>query len=238
MTLLNPDIDGGFDISAAAGVFRTHGHVRLAGILKHERAVDLANAAAAIENWTLSYGAKEGVGRIDPRQIQTWPDDKRAAFTQTLATSAREGAGFAYFSRSMTGDDGQGPLPPAITAMTNDLMNPDILTFLNTLTGLADVTNVDAQLSQFRQGHYLTRHTDSPRGQNRKLAFVWGLTPNWHPDWGGLLQFYEIDGTPKLAFAPGFNTLDVFSVEKVHAVTYVAPFAGGARHAVSGWYLG
>ncbi|MEL6569127.1 MAG: 2OG-Fe(II) oxygenase family protein [Pseudomonadota bacterium] len=238
MTLLNPDIDGGFDLNAAAAVFRTHGHVRLAGALKPERADAVATAATTITDWTLSYGAKEGVGRVDPREIPTWPDEKRMGFNQTLVESARNGEGFAYFSRSLTSDDGQPAMPAPVTAMANDLMSRDVLDFVGKLTGLSGVAKADAQLTQFRPGHYLTRHTDSPRGENRKLAFVWGLTQRWHPDWGGLLQFYDPDGTPKLAFTPGFNTLDLFSVEKVHAVTYVAPFAGGPRQAVSGWYLG
>ncbi|MEM9738278.1 MAG: 2OG-Fe(II) oxygenase family protein [Pseudomonadota bacterium] len=237
MSLLNPEIDSGFDLNGAAAVFQAHGHVRLAGVMKPERASAIADASKAIDRWSFSYGAAEGVGRIDPQQIQTWPDEQRAAFNHALVTSARKGKGFAYFSRQMTSPDAFGPLPPPVAAMANDLMSSDVLAFLGKLAGLSGVSKVDAHLTQFRPGHYLTRHIDSLHANNRKLAFVWGLTKDWHPDWGGLLQFYDRSGTPKLAFAPGFNTLDIFSVEQIHAVTYVTPFATGPRQAVSGWYM-
>ncbi|MEL6662400.1 MAG: 2OG-Fe(II) oxygenase family protein [Pseudomonadota bacterium] len=239
LSILNPDVDGGFDLQNAAAVFKTHGHVRLAGVMVPERAEAIAKELLALQDWALSYGVTEGVGRVNPAEIASWPEDTRKAFNQTLVESARKGDGFAYFSSTLDGSDGQGPLPPSAKAMGSELMDPALLAFINSLTGLTgDVSRVDASVTQFRPGHYLTRHTDKPQGQDRKLAFVWGLTPNWHPDWGGLLQFYQPDGSPNLAFAPGLNTLDLFSVEKIHAVTYVAPFAGGPRQAVSGWYLG
>ncbi len=238
MTILNPDIDGGFDLSQAAAVFQTHGHVRIASIMPHDKATSMAEAVDGLQGWQLSYGAMEGVGRANPQDIPSWAEDTRRAFNQTLVESARRGEGFAYFSAPLTAGETSPALPQPIATLGNDLMDGALLQFLQGLTGLSGVTGVDASATQFRPGHYLTRHTDSPRGQNRKLAFVLGLTRNWHPDWGGLLQFYHPDGTPNLAFAPGFNTLDLFSVDKVHAVTYVAPYAGGPRSAISGWYLG
>ncbi|MEM1106739.1 MAG: 2OG-Fe(II) oxygenase family protein [Pseudomonadota bacterium] len=236
MSFLNPDIDAGFDIAGAAAVFQTHGHVRLAGVLPPARAETLAQTVDTLGDWVLAYGASQGVGRVAPQDIPAWPEDTRKAFNQTLIDSARRGEGFAYFARPL--DAAAGDLPAPLAELRSGVMEPAVLDLVARLTGVSGVTGVDTSATQFRPGHYLTRHTDSPRGQGRRLAFVWGLTRNWHPDWGGLLQFYQPDGTPNLAFTPGFNTLDLFSVDKVHAVTYVAPFAGAPRSAVSGWYLG
>jgi len=118
------------------------------------------------------------------------------------------------------------------------LTGPEMLGLVTDVTGVSGIGAVSAQVTRFGPGHYLTRHRDDPKEEQRRLAFVWGFTPQWHPDWGGLLQFYTDSGAPTLSFAPGFNTLDVFEIDHVHAVTFIAPFAGGVRQAVSGWYLG
>ena len=61
------------------------------------------------------------------------------------------------------------------------------------------------------------------------------MTPEWRPDWGGALQFYNesrdqiVDG-----FLPTFNALNLFRVPMWHSVTKVAAF-GGMRYAISGW---
>ena len=105
------------------------------------------------------------------------------------------------------------------------------------ITGASTFDNVFAQATDYRPGHYLTRHLDDPKGELRKFAFVWGFTRTWDPDWGGLLQFYNDDAEPTYAYSPGFNTLDLFDVRHVHAVTLVAPFALHPRLAVSGWFV-
>ena len=68
------------------------------------------------------------------------------------------------------------------------------------------------------------------------MAYVLSLTERWHPDWGGLLQFFEDNGTPRDAWVPGWNVLSLFDVRHVHSVTYVAPFAGAPRLSITGWF--
>ncbi len=92
------------------------------------------------------------------------------------------------------------------------------------------------QVTRYRPGHFLTRHNDVVPAEQRRVAYVLGFTPRWHPDWGGLLQFYRQDGVPQDAWAPGFNDLMLFDVHRVHAVTYVTPFAAEPRQAISGWF--
>ncbi|PHS51455.1 hypothetical protein C7Y69_04575 [Alteromonas sp. KS69] len=61
------------------------------------------------------------------------------------------------------------------------------------------------------------------------------LAPKWHPDWGGLLQYFEPDGTTTESWSPEFNTLSLFDVKHIHSVTYVTPFAKQPRYALTGW---
>jgi len=37
------------------------------------------------------------------------------------------------------------------------------------------------------------------------------------------------------AYTPAFNALNIFKVPQPHAVSLVAPFAGGDRLAITGW---
>ncbi|MFT4939017.1 MAG: SM-20-related protein [Paraglaciecola sp.] len=85
-------------------------------------------------------------------------------------------------------------------------------------------------------GHYLTRHNDVNPKKQRRVAYVLSLSKHWHPDWGGLLQFYQPDGTPKDAWAPQFNSMALFDVNHVHGVSYVAPFATQAKYSITGWF--
>jgi Rps23 Pro-64 3,4-dihydroxylase Tpa1-like proline 4-hydroxylase len=69
-----------------------------------------------------------------------------------------------------------------------------------------------------------------------RIENVLGLSKAWHPDWGGLLQFYEEDGTPGDAWIPHFNCLNLFDIRHIHSVTYVTPFAGEPRLSLTGWF--
>lgn len=113
---------------------------------------------------------------------------------------------------------------------------PETLAQVRALTGFQDITPADGQATRYRGGHFLTRHRDDIPGQDRRVAYVLSLTERWHPDWGGLLQFFEDNGTPRDAWVPGWNVLSLFDVRHVHSVTYVAPFAGAPGLSVTGWF--
>ena len=70
------------------------------------------------------------------------------------------------------------------------------------------------------------------------VAFVFGLTGKWRPEWGGLLLFHDRAGEVERGLVPGMNALTLFRVPRVHSVSLVAPFAPAPRAAVSGWLNG
>jgi Rps23 Pro-64 3,4-dihydroxylase Tpa1-like proline 4-hydroxylase len=118
-----------------------------------------------------------------------------------------------------------------------DFLNtPEILGVVSKISGRDDLRSADGQVTAYTPGHYLTRHRDRIDGEERRLAYVLGFTREWHPDWGGLLQFYDDDGSPRDAWAPRFNSLALFDVRHVHAVTYVTPYARKPRLSLTGWF--
>jgi hypothetical protein len=86
--------------------------------------------------------------------------------------------------------------------------------------------------SWYMPGDYSLPHTDFT--PPRAVAFIWHLTREWAPRWGGSLYW-----CPRCTHvAPEFNTLTVFNVSSTtwHFVCPVSPRARGKRLAVNGWW--
>lgn len=106
---------------------------------------------------------------------------------------------------------------------------------MRALTGDPTCAFCDDQATRCLPGHFLTRHDDARGDHGRLFAYVLNLTPGWRSDWGGQLQFIGEDGHVTEPFTPAFNALNIFRVPQDHAVSVVAPFAGGARLSITGW---
>ena len=108
--------------------------------------------------------------------------------------------------------------------------------FVEAVTGHRDIVYASMQATRYIPGNFLTRHNDVVEAEGRLIAYVFGLTSSWHPDWGGLLQFFTPDGKPTQVWTPTINNLVLFEVAQPHAVTYVTPFALAPRYALTGWF--
>jgi len=229
-------LDPKLDINALRSEFSKTGRIRAKNVLEP----DIANAVAA-EMAQLPYkvfcATGEGVAVIDPQEMAGWDRARQGELQRMLAQAASRAEGFAYFGYRMTESWKAGAPDTALGRFYSQLRSEKTLDVIRKITGVRTFDNVFAQATQYLPGHYLTRHLDDPKGELRKLAFVWGFTPKWDPDWGGLLQFFDNAGDPTFSYSPGFNTLDLFDVSHVHSVTLVAPFALNPRQTVSGWFV-
>lgn len=218
------------DWAVSAARFAAEGRLRLRDALPEAEAQAwhgvLAQAGYAL---MLTRGGQGTV--LTPDALAQLTPAAREALQRELHEAASQGVGFLYEGHQLRGS--HDPALRAILAAVNAL---ETLERVRTLTGFGDITHADGQATRYRGGHFLTRHRDDLSGQARRVAYVLSLTARWHPDWGGLLQFFEDDGTPRDAWVPGWNVLSLFDVRHVHSVTYVAPFAGGPRLSVTGWF--
>ena len=73
--------------------------------------------------------------------------------------------------------------------------------------------------------------------KDRKIAYVFNLTKNWRPDWGGVLRFLHDDGVTGTGLIPTFNALNFFAVPQRHVVSQVATYAGAVRYSLTGWLM-
>jgi Rps23 Pro-64 3,4-dihydroxylase Tpa1-like proline 4-hydroxylase len=114
------------------------------------------------------------------------------------------------------------------------LTSLEFFTFIRDVTDLPTISWISSTATLYRPLDFLTVHDDGP-ASSRLVAFVLNLTPQWRPDWGGALQFYDRDDHIEEGYLPSFNTLNLFRVPQRHSVAQVAAF-GGKRYSVSGWF--
>jgi hypothetical protein len=114
----------------------------------------------------------------------------------------------------------------------------DIFNSSATKTTMGELFNVDCGgalhfgASLYLPGDYSLPHDD--RLGPRSLAFVWHLSRNWDPSWGGHLYW-----APTMTYLkPTFNTLIIFPVTRRswHFVCPVSPYAKSQRLTVNGWW--
>lgn len=112
----------------------------------------------------------------------------------------------------------------------------------NTIKLLSQIVQMDLKdpisifASKYGPGCFLTTHTDTGRGT---IAFVYNLTRDWRPQYGGCFQIVTWDYKKvEKTIVPEFNTFVMFNVEGSgipHQVTPVIPNAKFSRIAISGW---
>lgn len=190
--------------------------------------------------WTLALRDAEGSRTIDHATYAAMPRD---AVAQLLAATAKEmdasrAFRFAYDSYMMIRAYKEQRDPGLLLHRVVELFNsPDYVSFAQHLTGDARIRRVNAQATRYRPGHFLRLHFDEDETEGRLYAYVLNLSRGWQADWGGLLQFIDPDGRIADTFLPRWNTLSLFAVPRGHAVSLVAPWAGGDRLAITGWFL-
>ena len=171
---------------------------------------------------------------VSEQKMALLSQDDREKLQNELSELATQGVGFLYAGYRMEGQN-LSTAPPILKRLF-ELVNGELLEKISLIGDCPGIRDADGQFTRLTQGHYLTRHSDNVQAEGRRLAYVLYFTQTWHPDWGGLLQFYENDGTPRDAWTPQFNSLALFDVRHIHSVTYVAPHAAAPRLALTGWY--
>jgi hypothetical protein len=122
--------------------------------------------------------------------------------------------------------------PPALRTCQALFGSTATRQFVSELTGTDCRGLPTFAASWYQPGDYSLPHSDA--GQLRSVAFVWHLTRDWSPRWGGELYWCPTGR----ALSPQFNWLTLFCVQpgSTHMVCPVAPRAGSKRLAVVGWW--
>ena len=213
--------------------FKTNQHINIASAFTDEFAQRMTLALESHKNYSLATFVNNQVLNLPTEQYRNFSDAQQQQLFKMINHNAAHGIGYCYKRSSLEGAQHQ---KPDFKVFSEWLNNEQILDWVKRISGYNDICAASLQASCFEPGHFLTRHNDIHKTEQRRVAFVANFNREWHPDWGGLLQFYSQAGAPLQSWAPFYNSLNLFSVDRIHSVTYVTPFAKQSRYAFSGWF--
>ncbi len=224
------------DPAALATAFAAHGRLQIPEFLTTDSAEYLYRLLQENNHWQLSYN--EGGENYESSlvEFEALSPANKQRFTSNIYHRAR--TGFQYLFRqyyiSQAVELGEQPGHP-MHEFHGFVNSAGFLRFMRSLTGRDDIAKSDSYASWYGPGHFLTQHDDRHATHDRVAAYVISMTRDWNENWGGYLAFYDESGNIETAFKPSFNTLNIFSIPKAHAVQLVAPFAGHPRTSYLGW---
>ena len=113
-----------------------------------------------------------------------------------------------------------------------------MLFFIRSITGVEVSRTNEVVASRFTSNQFLSPHHDEGKG---KIGFVYTLTKNWRPEWGGNLHFMEDDySTVIKTIVPVFNRLTIFDIPSkngvAHYVSHILPTVKSNRISITGWF--
>jgi Rps23 Pro-64 3,4-dihydroxylase Tpa1-like proline 4-hydroxylase len=229
---LNPRLDP----ALIARVFRASGRVHVAGFLDAACAARIHRCLTAETPWRLVLFDGEEHRDLDVASVDGLPEAQRAELLERVGRAARSGFSYRYSNFRLFENYQEGVSRESYLMRVLEFLNsPPFRDLMRGITGDNAIDYADGQATLYRAGDFLTRHDDAVEGKNRRAAYVLGFTPEWSTDWGGLLAFPDRYGHVSEAFAPTFNSLNLFRVPALHAVTQVASFVTAGRYSITGW---
>jgi len=224
---LNPSLDRGRFSQA----FAEKGRVHIPNILSEGAARRVHKALVEETPWGLTVNN----GKTEKQYSRVSAEDH-----QKMAIDAwdRAHSGFQYFYHNfhLLEDGRLGPAPDScLGQLMKFMVSEKFLGPIREITGIAGIDWITATATLYKPLDFLTVHDDGGSHVNRVVAFVLNMTPEWRPDWGGALQFYDRNDHIEEGYLPTFNALNLFRIPKPHSVSQVSAF-GGMRYAISGWF--
>ncbi len=230
---LNPEIEA--QSALAAAQLQAKGVLQLRDLLPASDCQALYQVAASLP-YQLSLNSGDKSMDLDLTELASLSPEQQQQLTHLIHQGAASGFQYCFDSYRLSDRMEAGlDCPPLLQHYYHWLNSAAFLQLLRDISGDPGIVYCDAQVTRYRPGHFLTSHDDAVAGKGRVLALVFHLSPYWQPDWGGLLLFHQPDGVVKTGFSPQSNTLNLFQVPALHAVTMVAPFAQAERIAITGW---
>jgi SM-20-related protein len=224
------------DVSVLANSFKQHGRVYIPEFLHAEDAKALYETLRYRTDWMQVLATTNGAVELDrPTRAQL---DQEQTKSLSNAVYAQARSGFQYRFETVRVPDSaaeRGAVTDTMFDFARMMSSGDARDFLRLVTGVEDIQYADAQATAYSPGDFLTGHDDAVTGKSRRAAYVFGLTPMWRLEWGGLLLFHGSDGHVERGLVPTFNSLNLFAVPRMHSVSEVTRAAAYRRYSITGW---
>jgi Rps23 Pro-64 3,4-dihydroxylase Tpa1-like proline 4-hydroxylase len=229
---LNPN----HDVAALAEEYQSQGRIRIQRLLADDGLAELYDYLNEHDGWWQLFNTPNGIVELDRATRATMSAEEREAFDRQVNENALAGFQYRYEGLRVPEPDEADQNPQDLVEEFAELMSSEpMLDFLRAVTGSGEVAFTDGFVTAYGPGDFLTGHDDDVAGKERIAAYVFGMTPRWRLEWGGLLLFHGANEASVSGHVPRFNTLDLFSVPQRHSVTMVTPAAPTRRYAITGW---
>ncbi len=234
------EICDALDRKALAKRFATESRVQVRSILTQETATTISQILRRETPWGIAYkvdGQPPVKLRIDELRANT-PQQLRDIAAQVHRTAANGDYGVRFNQYPILDAYLQRWAPGGAHDLLLEYINAEpFLDLVREITSIPELIKADAQATCFAPGDFLSIHNDSHVAEGWQVAYVLNFAdPEWKPDWGGYLNFFDDDGDIVQGWRPRFNTLNLFRVPQRHNVSYVPPFAPMGRFAITGWF--
>jgi Rps23 Pro-64 3,4-dihydroxylase Tpa1-like proline 4-hydroxylase len=235
--MLNPNLD----VAALATELAEQGKIQIADVFRADVADSLHQCLRDEIPWRLSCydNTLEGTDRakkILQATLSTMSREQQSEFQQEILRQARDQFQYVYQSFDLLEGHRTGEKPDLhVYKLMQYLASDAFFNFARLLTGDKEISYIDGHATRYVAGHFLKDHSDESPFEQRRFAYVIGMTRDWDADMGGLTQFMDDEGRVLDCFVPTFNSLTVFSVPVRHMVSYVPPWVSGERLSVTGW---
>lgn len=225
----------GLDAEALRDAFAEHGRVAIPDFLGGADAALLRDHLRRRDDWSQVLNAGDKVYDLDRATRDALSPEQRSALDRAVHAGARHGFQYRYEAiRVPDDDDARRAAGGPLCDFARFLSSGPARDLLRVITGRADIAFADAQATAYAPGDFLTEHDDAVAGKHRRAAYVFGLTPGWRAEWGGLLMFHTQAGRVE-GWVPAFNTLSLFSVPQPHSASAVTQAAPSRRYSITGW---
>ena len=229
-------INPSHDFEAYGATLQSTGRLQIRDFLVPESAEYLYEIHIGNREWNLTYNEGDNHYESPARDLQGMSAIQKQQFMANIYNRARTQFQYVFYQYYITQAVELNEQPGHPLHKVHEFVNSDyFLDRMRKLVGDDTVAKADSYASNYAPGHFLTAHDDRHERHQRVAAYTIGMTREWNKNWGGYLSFYDDTDNVIEAFAPSFNTLNLFLVPQTHAVQLVSPFAGANRISYLGW---
>jgi SM-20-related protein len=231
-------LDHRIDRGALRETFRKNGLAVISPFLATADAEELRERVVSCAEWEIQLkGSEPRVYRFAREQLDQWAPAQVEALRKIVAADLENDFHFV-FDRFRIVDEGEEPGEESnpLADFGEFLSSPTMLDLVRDIVNDRRIASASAFCSRYSAGDYLTVHNDKDPDTDRIVAYVFGLTKGWRPEWGGLLLFHDDEGHVETGLIPKFNSMTLFQVPRRHSVSQVASFCPEPRLSISGWF--
>jgi SM-20-related protein len=209
-----PELNPHLDRAPLAETFARSGRIHIANVLTEASARRVHQVLEKETSWGLILN--------DGKKVLEF-ETVSAADYQAMAVAAwgRAHSAFQYFYnhyRLYERREVYAQSDHYLAGLAAFLTAPEFVGLIRAVTRIDTLSCLSSTATLFRPLDFLTVHDDGLAG-GKRIAFVLNMTPNWRPDWGGALQFYDTAdhaGTRRRVYEVVFTFVDLPCAGSAH----------------------